>query len=59
MGVSSLFFLVYLSFSYSARGLLTRSLATIPDISHDVYPFKGMKLNHADVEHPALLRKVR
>jgi len=43
----------------ACREQLTRSLATIPDISHDVYPFKGMKLNHADVEHPALLRKVR
>ncbi len=29
---------------------LTRCLATVPDITHGVYPFKGMKLNRADIE---------
>jgi len=29
---------------------LTRCLATIPDITRGIYPFKGMKLSRADVE---------
>ena len=29
---------------------LTRCLVTIPDITHGIYPFKGMKLMRADVE---------
>src|ERR1700757_5302435 len=29
---------------------LARCLTTIPDITHGVYPFKGMKLSRADVD---------
>lgn len=29
---------------------LTRCLATIPDITQGIYPFKGMKLSRADIE---------
>ena len=29
---------------------LARCLATTPDITHSIYPFKGMKLSRADVE---------
>ncbi len=29
---------------------LVRCLATVPDITHGIYPFKGMKLSRADIE---------
>ncbi len=29
---------------------LTRCLATTPDVTRGIYPFKGMKLSRADVE---------